>query len=87
MDILAALEQVPPVQEGKRTCLVQRWLNSINDTTPGKPQLVATFTTANTHDEHYRTLDQLTQLASRLGLETSGESIGRHRGKRCRCYM
>jgi hypothetical protein len=85
LDILAALEATPGTR-GKRTCRIQRWLDSIEDGTAGKEALAATFTVTDPASPDYRTLAQLDAVANNLGESTSIKTIGDHRAKRCRCY-
>jgi hypothetical protein len=85
VDILAAL-QAQPGARGSRKCRIQRWLDDIDDTAPGKDALVATFTVTDPASPDYRTLAQLDALAFDLGNSTSIKSIGDHRSKRCRCF-
>lgn len=85
MDILEALNAAPA--RGRRTCVIQRWLDGIPDDTAGKESLADTINTADTKSESYRTLEQTVGILSRLGLNTSDTSIGAHRGERCRCYF
>lgn len=85
IDILSALEATPGTR-GNRSCKIQRWLDGIEDGTPGKESLAATFTVTDPASPDYRTLAQLDSVSFALGENTSVKSIGDHRAKRCRCY-
>ncbi len=85
LDILTALEATPGTR-GNRSCKMQRWLDGIEDDTPGKASLVATFTVTDPASPDYRTLAQLDAISAALGQATSSKTIGDHRARRCRCF-
>lgn len=85
LDIVAALDAAPSTGRYGAACKIQRWLDTIPEDAPGKPALVAAFTTEDERSHHYRTYDQLLAVASRLGLPTSDKTIAAHRKRTCRC--
>ena len=81
MDILAALNDANP-QRGKNRCKIQRFLDSIDDETPGKGDLSA----AVAADPQAFPAKHLTMTFSALGTPISAELISDHRNQRCLCY-
>lgn len=86
MDILQALAAQPKNGAGNKTCVVQRWLDEIDDETPGKTELIAAITTTDKRDPSFRTRQAVALILSRLGFDTTVDTIGDHRGGRCRCF-
>lgn len=85
MDILEALaDETPP--SGRRTCKIGRWLDTIPPDIDGYEKLVAAINVADVTNPDYRTLQQATRIASKLGLSTVYTTIGNHRAGRCRCF-
>jgi hypothetical protein len=89
IDIEAVLADEGPVKSGRR-CKVQRWLDDIDETSPGRDKLVAIVNTQKSpnepQDEWYRPADATLGMLARLGLTTSAKTFGDHRGRRCRCF-
>jgi hypothetical protein len=79
MDILAALHDANP-SRGTKRCKLQRFLDSIDDATPGKADLVAAV-----NDLGFAAL-RLTLTFSALEHPISSDLIRDHRGQRCCCY-
>lgn len=84
MDILEALRAAPT--RGVKVCVIQRWLNSINDEQPGKPELTALLTAVDDDDPSYRTRPATLGVLARLGFDTSENAVGIHRAKNCKCF-
>lgn len=71
---------------GKKKCLLQRWLDNIEDGTAGKAELVDIVTLADTKAPDFRPRSAVVAILARLGLDTHEDAIGDHRAKRCRCF-
>ena len=84
MDILAALEASPSASSGRK-CRIQRFLDAIDDGTPGKDKLAATLTTSDNRSPDYRRASDLLALLARLGESTSISTVNDHRAGRCVC--
>lgn len=78
-DILAALDVTP--SRGERRCKLAKFLDSIAEDTPNKAALVAAV-----EDPDGYPAQRLTLTFTALGTPIHKDTIGDHRGKRCRCF-
>lgn len=80
IDILAALHDSNP-ERGPRRCKLQQILDGIDDSTPGKADLLNALADA----KGYPAL-RLTLTFSAIGTPVDRGLINDHRARRCRCY-
>lgn len=83
LDIEAALVDEAPTPTGR--CKVGRWLDSIDQQSPGFSRLVAAVEVADAKAPGYMTGDQAMRLLRRLDFDVSNKVFYDHRSGRCRC--